>query len=115
MTIWAEEISAAPAGSEKVKAKVCEEPLPLLGVTETGVGPDTELGTVHVPLRAQPLPSEAFCTNMYTFLEPANAEVKLNARFRVRVVPEDVTDDAPAFTEHWLFCKVPALPTCRLD
>ena len=32
----------APLASEKTKAKVCEEPLPLLGVTETAAGATAE-------------------------------------------------------------------------
>ena len=43
-------------------------------------------------------------------LAPANAGLKLNARFTVNVLPTIDTDDAPASTTHWLFCCVPALP-----
>lgn len=42
MTIWAELMSATPAGSENVKAKLWFVLVPELGATETGAGP-TEL------------------------------------------------------------------------
>jgi hypothetical protein len=41
---------------------------------------------------------------------PAKAGVKLNARFRVSVLPEADTEEALTLTVHWLFCSVPALP-----
>ena len=47
---------------------------------------------------------------MYTFFAPANAAVKLSARFSVKVFPDIDADDAPTFSVHWLFCNVPALP-----
>ena len=48
---------------------------------------------------------------MYTFFAPANPAAKLIARFNVSVLPDVDTEDAPAFTVHWLFSMVPALPT----
>ena len=68
------------------------------------------LETVQVPCADQPLTWVAFCTSMYTFFAPVNPAVKVNARLNVSVFPDADTDDAPAFTEHWLFCSVPALP-----
>jgi hypothetical protein len=47
---------------------------------------------------------------MKMLFAPPNAGVKLNARFTVNVVPDTVTDDAPASTRHWLFCDVTAAP-----
>lgn len=47
---------------------------------------------------------------MYMFFVPAKADAKVNARFNVKLVPEVTTDEAPEFSEHWLFCKVPATP-----
>jgi hypothetical protein len=47
------------------------------------------------------------------FFDPANPLVKLSARFNVSVFPDAVTDEAPAFTTHWLFCMVPAAPTVK--
>jgi hypothetical protein len=44
------------------------------------------------------------------FFVPLNAVLKLIARLTVSVLPDTVTDDAPASTEHWLFCCVPATP-----
>jgi hypothetical protein len=47
-------MSAYPFGSVNLKLKTCDEPLPELGVTETGSGgPDDE--TVQVPRFDQPL------------------------------------------------------------
>jgi hypothetical protein len=44
------------------------------------------------------------------FFVPLNAVLKLIARFTVSVLPDTDTDDAPASSEHWLFCSVPATP-----
>ena len=41
-----DKISAAPCGSEKTKVKVCAEPLPELGVTETAVGGELEVAVI---------------------------------------------------------------------
>ena len=113
ISICAERMSPAPFPSEKTKAKVSLNPLPVFGVTETGSGGDAAcplLETVQVPCADQPLTWVAFCTSMYTFFAPVNPAVKVNARLNVSVFPDADTDDAPAFTEHWLFCSVPALP-----
>src|ERR1017187_7771292 len=67
--------------------------------------------TVQVPNCDQPLSKVAFCTSMKMPFAPANPASKLIARLSVSVVPEADTDDPPAFTEHWLFASVPALPT----
>ena len=45
------------------------------------------------------------------FLAPANPAVNVSARLNVSVFPDADTDDVPALTVHWLFSKVPALPT----
>jgi hypothetical protein len=66
---------------------------------------------VQAPISDHPLSCEAFSTSMYTFFAPANPAVKLSARFKVNVFPDAEADDAPAFTAHWLFCKVPVLPS----
>src|ERR1035441_6671049 len=66
---------------------------------------------VQLPSFDQPLSCIAFCTSMKIPLAPANAAWKLIARFNVSVFPEADTEDAPAFTEHWLLESVPALPT----
>ena len=67
-------------------------------------------GTVQVPNCDQPLSCDAFAVSMYTFLVPANPALKLSARLSVNIAPDAVADDAPTLIEHWLFCKVPALP-----
>ena len=59
----------------------------------------------------QPLSCVAFATSMYTFFAPANAAVKLSARFNVNVFPDIDADDAPTFRMHWLFCSVPVTPS----
>src|SRR5580692_11279198 len=74
-------------------------------------GAGAALPTVQAPFSDQPLSCEAFSTSMYTFFAPANPAVKLSARFKVNVFPDADADDAPAFTAHWLFCKVPVLPS----
>ena len=38
MSIWVDTIFVPPLASEKPNANVCDDPLPLLGVTETADG-----------------------------------------------------------------------------
>ena len=47
---------------------------------------------------------------MKTHFVPANAGLKLTARFSVNVLPPAVTSVADSEIAHWLFCNVPALP-----
>jgi len=68
-------------------------------------------GTVQAPNWDQPLFWVAFCTSIKMFFAPANPEVKLTARLNVRLFPDAVTDEVPAFTVHWLFPMVPDAPT----
>ena len=48
MIICAAAISVAPLGSEKAKLNACDDPLPELGVTETGAGTPPALAAVTV-------------------------------------------------------------------
>jgi len=92
--------------SENANAKVCDAPLPEFGVTDTAEGGEGDcplLVTVQVPNCDQPLSCAAFCVSIYTFFAPANAALKLSARFNVNVFPVAVNDDDPRFNVHWLF------------
>jgi hypothetical protein len=53
----------------------------------------------------------ALDTVAYTFFAPAYAGLKLTARLTVRLFPDALDDEAPAFTVHWLFCNDPATPS----
>ena len=41
---------------------------------------------------------------------PAKEEVKVIAKFNVRVLPDPEAEELLPFTLHWLFCRVPAVP-----
>ena len=48
ISICVEEISVAPLGSENANANVCDDPLPVFGVTEAGAGGPPLLAPVMV-------------------------------------------------------------------
>ena len=68
-------------------------------------GIDQLPGICH-PLVCPPL-SSAF---IQVDCAPANEEVKVIARFSVRLLPDPEADELPTLTLHWLFCKVPEVP-----
>src|SRR5271165_2310077 len=103
-------MSLAPAGSEKTAVNVWRNPLPELGVTETGAGGVTTPTAVQAPSCAQALNTSAFCASRKTFLGPANAGVNVTARFSVNVFPDRTAEDAPTFKLHWLLDSVPRVP-----
>src|SRR5205823_4760970 len=99
-------------GSEYTKLNVWLEPAPDDGVTDTFPGGSViALVTVQVPSACHPENAFALLvTLMEMFLAPANDGLKMSAMLIVRLVPDAVTDDAPASSVHWLLFSVPAAP-----
>src|SRR5580700_1062716 len=48
--------------------------------------------------------------SMKWFFNPMKSGWKVKSRFTVRLVPDPVAEEAPAFSTHWLFCSVPGWP-----
>ena len=80
--------SVAPSESEYCNAKVCDAPLPELGVTLSAVMTATTDGTVQSPRSCQPLfLPDALSAYMKMFFAPPNAGLRVIARFTVKVLP----------------------------
>ena len=47
---------------------------------------------------------------MKLFFRPVKPGWKVRVKFTVRLVPEPLAEEAPAFSVHWLFCRVPGWP-----
>src|SRR5689334_13521417 len=66
---------------------------------------------VQVPRTCQPLFTlAAFWPYRYRFLAPANAGLKVIARFKVNVFPLSVTELPARLREHCKFCNVRVVP-----
>src|SRR5207302_10529966 len=53
----------------------------------------------------------SFPTRRSSDLAPTKVVVKVRARFTVKLLFDPEANELPAFTVHWLFCKVPAAPS----
>ena len=92
--------SVAPSGSAYFSAKVCWEPDPLLGITDTVVGGPLAAGTVQLPIVCHPLTALDPHAYMKVVLAPEYAVVNVTGRFKVRFVPDVVTVAVARYSEH---------------
>src|SRR5207248_11083776 len=68
---------------------------------------------VQLPITCQSLRAPALSAAfIHSCRVPAYPLLKLSARFNVKFVPAPDADELPALTVHWLFCKLPFVPSC---